>query len=291
MDDAIRKAEALVEALGYIRTFRGRLTVIKLGGSAMEDPDALTATLRSVVFLETVGLHPVLVHGGGKPIDRAMAASGLVPKKIQGRRYTDDATLAIVVGVLTDEVNAGIVRQIRDLGGRAVGLHTSTLQALHGERLALPNPGGEPIDLGRVGRVTRVDGGLVTDFATAGVVPVIPSLAYDLAGGWLNVNADTAACAVAAELRAAKFVLLSDTPGILRDPKDPGSLITHLDSAACLRLVNEGVIDGGMLPKVEACFEALRAGVGKVHVIDGRRKYSLLQEIFTDTGVGTEIVL
>jgi acetylglutamate kinase len=289
--EAIQKAEALVEALGYIRTFRGRLTVIKLGGSAMEEADALRATLQSVVFLETVGIHPVLVHGGGKPIDRAMAASGLVPKKIQGRRYTDDATLGIVVDVLTNEVNAGIVKQIRELGGRAVGLHTHTLQALHGERLMLPNEGGLPIDLGRVGEVTRVDAGLVADFASAGVVPVIPSLAYDPDGRWLNVNADTAACGVAAALKAAKLVMLTDTPGILRDVNDPASLISHLDSADCRRLVTEGAIEGGMIPKVEACFDALRAGVGKVHVIDGRRKYSLLQEIFTDTGVGTEIVL
>ena len=198
MDDAIRKAEALVEALRYIRTFRDRLTVIKLGGSAMEDPDALRATLQSVVLLETVGLRPVLVHGGGKPIDRAMASSGLVPKKIQGRRYTDDATLKIVVEVLTNEINAGIVRQMRELGGRAVGLHSGTLQALFGERLALPNPDGEPIDLGRVGQVTTIDTALLRDFADAGVVPVIPSLAVAPDGGWLNVNADTAACAVAA---------------------------------------------------------------------------------------------
>jgi acetylglutamate kinase len=291
MDDAIRKAEVLIEALGYIRTFRDRLTVIKLGGSAMEDPAALRATLQSVVFLETVGLRPVLVHGGGKPIDRAMSKSGLVPKKIQGRRYTDDATLDIVVDVLTNEINAGIVRQVRELGGRAVGLHTGTLQALHGDRLTLPNQGGEPIDLGRVGQVNRVDAGLIHDFADAGVVPVIPSLAQDAVGGWLNVNADTAACSVAAELRAAKLVMLTDTPGILRDPKDAASLITHLDSAACRDLVRIGVIDGGMLPKVEACFDALKAGVGKVHVIDGRRKYSLLLEIFTESGVGTEIVL
>jgi acetylglutamate kinase len=291
MDTAIRKAEALVEALSYIRTFRDRLTVVKLGGSAMEDPDALRATLHSVVFLETVGLRPILVHGGGKPIDRAMAASGLIPKKIQGRRYTDDATLRIVVDVLTNEINAGIVRQIRELGGRAVGLHTGTLQALWGERLQLDNPGGEPIDLGRVGQVTRVDGALVNDFAQAGVVPVIPSLAYDADGQWLNVNADTAACAVAAELKAAKFVMLTDTPGILRNPKDPSTLISHLDSAGCQKLVEQGVIDGGMLPKVEACFDALKAGVGKIHVIDGRRKYSLLLEIFTDQGVGTEIIL
>lgn len=291
MDDAIRKAEVLVEALSYIRNFRDRLTVVKLGGSAMEDPAALTATLQSVVFLETVGLHPVLVHGGGKPIDRAMAASGLVPKKIQGRRYTDDATLKIVVDVLTSEVNSGIVRQIRELGGRAVGLHSTTLQALYGEKLLLPVPGGEPVDLGRVGYVNRVDASLIRDFATAGVIPVIPSLAHDANGGWLNVNADTAACAVAAELTCAKLVMLTDTPGILRDPKKPESLVSHLDTEGCRQLVQCGAIDGGMLPKVEACFDALKAGVGKVHVIDGRRKYSLLLEIFTDSGVGTEIVL
>jgi acetylglutamate kinase len=290
MDDATRKAEALVEALGYIRTFRDRLVVIKLGGSAMEEADALRATLQSIVLLETVGLRPVVVHGGGKAIDRAMAASGLVPRKVQGRRYTDDDTLRIVVEVLTNEINAGIVRQMRELGGRAVGLHSGTLQALFGERLTLPNPNGPPIDLGRVGEVTRVDTPLIADHARAGVVPVIPSLAHDSEGGWLNVNADTAACAVAAALKAAKLVMLTDTPGILRDPKDEASLISHLDSASCRKLVADGVIDGGMIPKVEACFGALAAGVGKVHVIDGRRKYSLLLEIFTDTGIGTEIV-
>jgi acetylglutamate kinase len=291
MDDAIRKAEALVEALGYIRTFRNCLTVIKLGGSAMEDPVALRTTLQSVVFLETVGLKPVLVHGGGKPIDRAMSASGLVPTKIQGRRYTDDATLNIVVDVLTNEVNAGIVREIRELGGRAVGLHSGTLQALYGERLTLPNPGGEPIDLGRVGEVTRIDVRLIVDLAEGGVVPVIPSLAHDAAGGWLNVNADTAACAVARDIRAVKLVMLTDTPGILRNPKDPDSLISRLEVTECQRMIDTGVIGGGMIPKVEACFDALRDGVGTVHVIDGRRPYSLLLEIFTDAGVGTVIVL
>src|SRR5262249_7593000 len=177
MDDAIRKADVLIEALSYIRTFRDRLTVIKLGGSAMEDADALRATLQDVVFMETVGLRPVLVHGGGKPIDRAMQAAGLVPRKVQGRRYTDDATLDIVVRVLRDDINAGIVREIRELGGRAVGLHTGPLQCLFGERLELPGEDGRPIDLGRVGRVTRVDRPLIEDFCKASVVPVIPSVA------------------------------------------------------------------------------------------------------------------
>src|SRR6516164_2618006 len=197
MDDAIRKADVLIEALEYIRNFRDRLTVIKLGGSAMEDPDALRATLHDVAFMATVGMRPVLVHGGGKPIDRAMAASGLQPRKVQGRRVTDEATLAIVVRVLLHEINAGIVRLVRELGGRAVGLHTGPLQCLFGERLLLAGADGEPIDLGRVGHVTRVDAGLVRDFAAAGVVPVIPCLALDANESWLNVNADTAAAAVA----------------------------------------------------------------------------------------------
>jgi acetylglutamate kinase len=287
MNDAIQKADVLIEALSYIRHFRHQRTVIKLGGSAMEDADALKATLEDVVFMETVGLRPVLVHGGGKPIDRAMTAAGIEPRKVQGRRYTDEATLDIVVRVLRDEINADIVSRIRAIGGRAVGLHTGPLQALHGERLLLDGT----TDLGRVGAVTRVERALIEDYGAGGVIPVIPSLAYDADGGWLNVNADTAAAAVAAELRAAKLVFLSDTPGILRDRRDEQSRIPSLDAAACQRLIAEGVIDSGMIPKVEAALESLRAGVGKTHMIDGRLRHSLLLEIYTHQGVGTEIVL
>lgn len=290
MDSAIRKAEVLIEALSYIRRFRDRLTVIKLGGSAMEDPEALRATLQDVAFMETVGLRPILVHGGGKPIDRAMRAAGLQPRKVHGRRYTDDETLAIVVRVLLQEINAGLVAQIRELGGRAVGLHSGPLQCLFGERLVLEGPGGEQIDLGRVGKVTRVDRPLLEDFCAASVVPVIPSLAQDTAGHWLNVNADTAAAAVAAQVGAEKLVFLSDTPGILRDRADEATLIPTLDPAGCRRLIEERVIDEGMIPKVEACLESLRAGVRQTHMIDGRVRHSLLLEIYTDRGVGTEII-
>ncbi|MCI0459923.1 MAG: acetylglutamate kinase [Gemmataceae bacterium] len=291
MDDAIRKAAVLIEALSYIRNFRDRLTVIKLGGSAMEDPDALRATLQDVVFMETVGLRPVLVHGGGKPIDRAMNEAGLKPRKVLGRRYTDERTLAIVVQVLLREINAGIERQIRQLGGRAVGQHLGSFQYLAGERLTLPGPEGQPIDLGHVGRITGVDTGLIRDFCSAGVVPVIPSLAVDASEGWLNVNADTAAAAVAAHLGAEKLVLLTDTPGILLDRRDSDSLVSSLDAQRCRDLMQRGVIDEGMIPKVEACLESLRAGVRKTHIIDGRLRHSLLLEIYTDCGVGTEIVL
>ncbi|NBO92611.1 MAG: acetylglutamate kinase [Planctomycetia bacterium] len=286
MNDAIRKAGALIEALPYLRRFRDRLIVIKLGGSAMEDVAALDATLQDVVFMATVGLRPVLVHGGGKPIDRAMNAAGLVPRKVQGRRYTDDATLDIVVRVLIDEINADILRRIRSIGGRAIGLHRPPLPVLFGKRLML-----DGTDLGHVGRVTRVDTELLATFCAGGVVPVIPSVAISETGGWLNVNADTAAAAVAVNSRAEKLVFLSDTPGILRDRSDASTLISHLDAARCDGLIRDGIIDSGMIPKVEACLDALRGGVGKTHMIDGRLPHSLLLEIYTDHGVGTEIVL
>ncbi len=289
MDDAIRKADVLIEALSYIRTFRDRLTVIKLGGSSMENPDSLRSNLHDVVFMATVGLRPILVHGGGRPIDRAMTAAGLKPRKILGRRYTDDETLAIVVRVLLEEINAGIVAQIRQFGGRAVSLHSGSLQSLFGERLALPGEGGQAVDLGRVGRVTRVDRELIETFCTAGVIPVIPSLAFDAGGQWLNVNADTAAAAVAGELRAEKLVFLTDTPGILMDRRNEQSLVRNLNTAGCRDLIARGIIDEGMIPKVEACLDSLQAGVRQTHMIDGRLRHSLLLEIYTDQGVGTEI--
>jgi acetylglutamate kinase len=291
MDSAIRKAEALIEALSYIREFHNRLIVIKLGGSAMEEPDALRATLEDVVFMATVGLRPILVHGGGKPIDRAMAESGLKPRKVQGRRYTDDETLAIVVRVLLKEINAQLETQVRQLGGRAIGPHLGSLQFLFGERLTLPGPDGHPIDLGRVGTVTRIDADLLRDFCAAGIIPLIPSVALAPDGGWLNVNADTAAAAVAGHLQAEKLVLLTDTPGILADRKNPDSLLTSLNMRRCQELIQQKVIDEGMIPKVEACFDSLRAGVKKTHIIDGRLRHSLLLEIYTHHGVGTEIVL
>jgi acetylglutamate kinase len=170
-------------------------------------------------------------------------------------------------------------------------LHSGPLQCLFGERLLLERAGADPVDLGLVGRVTRVDRGLVEDFCAAGVVPVIPSLAQDEAGGWLNVNADTAAAAVAANLQAEKLVILTDTPGILLERRDASSLIPSLDSAGCQDLIARRVIDEGMIPKVEACLDSLHGGVRKTHMIDGRLRHSLLLEIYTDRGVGTEIVL
>lgn len=289
MEQAIRKAGVLIEALAYIRSFRDKVTVIKLGGSVMEDREALRDLLQDVVFMETVGMRPVLVHGGGKAIDRAMAAAGIVPRKVQGRRVTDEATLRIVTDVLQNEINSDLVQQIVELGGQAVALHSGPLQALFGRVMALAGENGEPIDLGRVGQITWVNRPLIENFTRAGVVPVLPCIAHDEQGRGLNVNADTAAAAVAIFLQAEKLVLLTDTPGLLRDQSDPNSLIPAIDAAGCRELIASGVVDSGMLPKVEACLDCLRAGVKKTHIIDGRLRHSLLLEIFTPEGVGTEI--
>src|SRR3954447_1638286 len=252
-DEAIRKADVLIGALGYIRKFHGKFIVIKLGGSVMEDPESLRALLIDVVFMQTVGMRPVIVHGGGKAISVAMEKAGLTPRFAQGRRFTDEATLAIVARVLAEEINADIERHINKYGGRASGLHHKTHQCLFGRRLALPGADGQPVDLGRVGEVTEVDVTPIENLCLAGVVPILPSLAEDDEGKLLNVNADTAAAAVAMALRAEKLVFLTDTPGILLDRGEPESLIRSLTPDEVNNLIDRKVIDKGMVPKVEAC--------------------------------------
>ena len=290
MEDAIHKADVLIEALGWIRSFRDKITVIKLGGSIMEQENALRHVLLDIVFMETVGMRPVVVHGGGAAIDRAMDAAGLVPKKIKGRRYTDDDTLRIVEEVLAGEINEGIARQIEELGGRAMNLNFKTTNVLFGEKMTLPGEDGEQIDLGHVGKVTRVDRNVIENLCYAGQVPVIPSMALAANGGKLNVNADTAATAVAQALGAEKLIYMSDVNGVRRDKANPNSIIHSLTDVEARELIRTGVVDAGMIPKVEACLETLDRGVRKVHIIDGRLRHSLLLEIYTTSGVGTELV-
>jgi acetylglutamate kinase len=291
-EEAIRKADVLIEALGFIRKFHGKFTVIKLGGSVMEDPESLRALLVDIVFMQTVGMRPVVVHGGGKAITVAMEKAGLKAQFVQGRRFTDEETLEIVARVLAEEINADIERHINKFGGRASGLHHKTHQCLYGRKLWLNNGPEGPIDLGRVGEVTEVDVPPIENLCLAGVVPVLPSLAEDedAEGRLLNVNADTAAAAVAQALQADKLIFLTDTPGILRDRHEPASMIRSLTPAECRELIDQGVIESGMIPKVEACLTSLEAGVKKTHIIDGRLRHSLLLEIFTQSGIGTEIV-
>jgi len=292
LQDAIAKADVLIEALGWIRRFRDKTTVIKLGGSVMEDPDALRHLLVDIVFMETVGMRPIIVHGGGAAISRAMDEAGIEPRFIQGRRYTDDATLEIVERVLAGEVNERLAERIEEFGGRAMPLNLSNgSNVLFGERISLDGEnGGEPIDLGHVGRVTRIDRAVIENLAYAGQVPVIPSMCITDDGERLNVNADTAATAVAQALGAEKLVFLSDVNGVLTDRDDPESLIHSLTDRDAEQMIANGQIGTGMIPKVEACLETLDRGVHKVHIIDGRIRHSLLLEIYTNLGVGTQIV-
>jgi len=287
---AIQKADTLIEALGWIRKFRDTTTVIKLGGSVVEHPDSLRHLLVDIVFMSTLGMRIVVVHGGGKAISRAMDDAGLAPRFVQGRRYTDDATLAIVEKVLATELNHDLVARLEEYGGRAMSLNFLSTNVLFGDRLALAGPGGEAIDLGHVGSVTRVDRLTIDNLTYAGQVPVIPSMAMGVDGGKLNVNADTAATAVAAAIGAEKLVVLSDIPGVLRDINDPESLIHSLTASEARRLIADGTIAAGMIPKIEGCLETLEQGVKKIHIIDGRLRHSLLLEIYTTSGVGTELV-
>ena len=287
---AIQKADTLIEALGWIRKFRDTTTAIKLGGSVVEHPDSLRHLLLDIVFLSTLGMRIVVVHGGGKAINRAMDEAGIEPKWVQGRRYTDDATLAIVEKVLATDLNHELVAKLEEYGGRAMSLNFLSTNVLFGETLTLDGPNGEQVDLGYVGEVTKVDRLTIDNLMYAGQVPVIPSMAMGPDGQKLNVNADTAATAVAAAIGAEKLVVLSDTPGVLRDVNDPESLITHITAAEARQMIADGTIAGGMIPKIEGCLDTLAQGVKKIHIIDGRLRHSLLLEIYTTSGVGTELV-
>ena len=290
MQEAIEKADVLIEALGWIRRFRDKVTVIKLGGSVMEEADALRHLLVDIVFMETVGMRPVVVHGGGAAISRAMSEAGIEPRFIQGRRYTDPATLKVVERVLADETNRFLADRIEELGGRAAPLSFFTTNVLFGQQLQLTDDNGAAIDLGLVGEITRVDRNTIENLCYAGIVPVIPSMCLDEEGGKLNVNADTAATGVAEALGAEKLVYLSDVNGVRREKDNPDSLIHSLTATDAEELITSGAIESGMIPKVQACLQTLDRGVGKVHIIDGRLRHSLLLEIYTSSGVGTEIV-
>jgi acetylglutamate kinase len=291
IDAAIPKAAALVEALSYIQRFHDKVVVVKVGGSIMDDEQALATLMADIVFMNYVGMQPVLVHGGGKAINDAMEKSGLVPQWVQGRRYTDERTIAIAEQVLCNQINRFIVNFIHSQGCEAMGLHSLSSNVLFAEKTYLQGEDGRRIDLGLVGEVKSVNARLLQLLVQADAIPVIATIARDQAGGRLNVNADTAAGAVAAAMKAEKLVVISDTHGIRTDPNDPNSLVRHLTMSQINDMVKTGAIGSGMLPKVEACITALQAGVSKAHIIDGRIPHSLLLEIYTEAGIGTEIVL
>ena len=282
LDAYTTKAATLIEALPYMQSFRGCTFLIKWGGSAMEDPTLVDRFLRDVVFLEAVGINPVIVHGGGKAISKAMNDAGLQARFVNGMRVTDEETIKIVEDTLARVINPEIVTKINAFGGKAVGIPGTEVFA--GEKMK-----GE---LGWVGEVTDCRLGLIQAAVAGEFVPVVSPVAREMVSGrTLNVNADLAACALATRLKATKLIFLSDVLGVMRDPKDESTLIPSLNPAAIDKLKADGIISGGMIPKVDSSLASLRGGVGKVHLIDGRIPHALILEIFTDVGIGTEIVL
>ncbi|MHC4460711.1 MAG: acetylglutamate kinase [Planctomycetota bacterium] len=290
MQEAIAKAGALIEAMEYIRRFSSRIVVVKLGGSVLEDTSLQKKLLTDIAFMATVGIQPIIVHGGGKAITKAMSEAGLEPVWVQGRRYTDQRTLTIVEHTLVHKINTPICETLTELGCQPMALHSLSSCVLFAETLRLAGENGRKLDLGLVGHVVEINAQLLKTLCADGTIPVIASVAKDKTGGKLNVNADSAAGRVAAEVTAEKLVVVSDTHGILTDLQDPDSTASSLNEAQIKDMIDAGVITDAMFPKVEACLTALDGGVKKAHIIDGRIEHSLLLEIYTDKGIGTQIV-
>ena len=291
MQDLIAKASALLEALPYIQKFAGQTVVVKYGGSFMDSPDLAVreGVARDLVFLEAVEINPVVVHGGGKAITRAMDIAGLKACFIQGQRVTDGPTVEVVDQVLSREINPEVVRMIQQLGGVAKGFAGTDIFICR--KLWLSNASGEPVDIGFVGEVTGVNIAPLLECIQSGIIPVISPTARDETGQIYNCNADVAAAMAAIALKACRLVFMSDVPGLMRDPKDPTTVIPHLQISEVPQLKSLGIVDKGMIPKVDSAVTALRAGVDKVSLVDGRIAHAVLVEIFTDAGIGTEVVL
>ena len=279
----------LTEALPYIQDFKGSVVLVKVGGSVMEVPENLEGLLTDIAFMNAVGIKTVLVHGGGKAISRGMERAGIPPLFVMGLRVTTEETVRVVEQVIKNEVNANVVRLLRKHLANACPLHGDWIFTV--EKKAGRDPAtGAPVDWGYVGDPVAVDARPVAEMLDAGIVPVVTPLGTGADGKLYNVNADTAAAALAKAMRVRKLAFISDVPGLLMDVNDPASLLASLRIGSVRKLKEQGVVGGGMLPKLDSCVEAILAGVGKVHLIDGRMPHSLLLEIFTKKGVGTEII-
>lgn len=284
------RSESLIEALPYIQRFRGQTFVIKYGGAAMEEESVVERFLRDVVFLEAVGINPVVVHGGGKAITARMRAAGITARFVNGLRVTDDPSMRIVESTLDGEINPQIVETIREFGGKAVGI--SGREVFVASVLPpQPNEAGELIDIGCVGEASSITDAAVKAAVDAEIVPVISPIGATPEGRVLNINADIAAAALAASLKASKLIYASDVPGIMRDPSDRETLLSGVKVSQIDVLVRSKVVVGGMIPKLRSAAHALGQGVGKVHMIGGQIPHGLLLEIFSDSGIGTEITL
>ena len=281
------KTEVLLEALPYIQQFRGSIFVVKFGGSFMDTEAARVGVATDLVFLATVGIHVIVVHGGGPAINKAMAEAHIEPVWKNGLRYTDEQTIGIVEHTLNREINLGICENIQNRKGRPIGVKGQ--EVFRCKRLET-DADGNAVDLGFVGDITTVETGRLLKHLEQGYTPIVSPVGRDKDGQYYNINADVAAAHLASAIGARRLVYLCDVPGLLRDPKDPSTLISSVSEAEVPGLRDEGVIGSGMLPKVESAVNAMSRGVHRVHLIDGRMPHSILLEIFTDKGVGTEIV-
>jgi len=289
MKDAIKKAGVLIEALPYIQQFRGVTVVVKLGGSVMEDESHMKSILTDITFLGCVGMRPVIVHGGGKAISRGMAEEGIEPNFVKGLRVTCDKAIDVVERVINGEVNPSIVATIASFGSRARGVRGQDVFHVV-RKTEIDEETGEEFDWGFVGDPGEVHTGPVQECTENGIIPVITPLGIGPDGKTHNINADTAAAAMAKALKAGKLALISDVPGLLKNPDDETTVMDTLKVGEAEGLMTDGVVAGGMLPKVRGGLDALHGGVSKIHLIDGRMQHSLLLEIFTKEGVGTQIV-
>lgn len=294
MQKYIDRTGVLIEALPYIQTFRNKTVVIKFGGSVMTKRDFLEGILRDVVFMEAVGINPVIIHGGGPRISEKMKSRGKVPKFVEGLRITDAETMRIVEATLM-EINQELVEVIQKFGGRAKGLSGRTENMILVTKhplieTKLPNGKSEMVDIGFVGEVKIVNPEPVRKMIQKQAVAVVTPLGIDLEGNSYNVNGDHVASQLAGALKAEKLIYLSDVPGVMTNPQNSDTLVSTLTMDQMNKMIQDGIVSGGMLPKVKSCMRAVEAGVRKTHIIDGRIMHSVLLEIFTDKGVGTEII-
>ena len=278
------KAQILIEALPYIQRFNGITVVVKYGGSAMKDEDLKMHVIEDVALLKLVGMRPIIVHGGGKEISRWVKKSGIVPEFYNGLRITDRETLEVAEMVL-GKVNTDLVSLVQQLGVNAMGI-----SGMDGDLLKVRKVMPDGQDIGFVGEVTRVNPDILWKLLDDDFVPVIFPIGSDKEGNAYNINGDHAAAAIAQAIHADKLIYLTDTRGVYRDPSDPDTLISELDEDEALRLIDEGVVQGGMIPKIRNCIDSIRNGVRRVHILDGSAEHSILLEIFTDRGVGTAIM-
>lgn len=282
MDNA-QRAQVLVHALPYIQKYANKIIVVKYGGNAMLNEELKSAVMNDIVLLSLIGIRVVLVHGGGPEITETLKAMGKTSTFVEGRRVTDEETAGVVQMVLAGKINKSLVNRIGAIGGKAMGLCGLDGRMIRSEALDMDR-------WGYVGNITQVDPQPVLDVLAMGYIPVVATVGYDDAGNVYNINADTAASRLAGVLKAECLISLTDIAGIMRDKDDPASLIPRLHVSEAPQLVHEGVISGGMIPKVECCIEAIRRGVKKVFIIDGRVPHAILMEILTDEGIGTMFV-